>query len=459
MVTAKQAARYLTEYVSLYRSEYERFIAAPPVGAGYPPLRISPYLHSSEFYCYLAKDGGVLADFTWEPPYDWHIAGGPALLVDTQDTRTPPEIRMLLEGAGILGKDIGIYRIAAKGDIPDEIWSGSLPRPSETATAQVDQTTIHVHRFTLSWAALIERLTFGALGRILDLHLPSATSEFWTPRIIRDLGIGTADRQYRRFFHYCELLRHSDDAAWDPRSAWARANVDVRRDFAFTAARAEEGGRTGATLAFETPQAQLGPPFRDRLTALQAAIEGFELLLESQAGAEEQVFHTYLQEHPVLLDVYGSAVSKPRLTYPKGTSSPLGKTYVEPDFVVRYPENTYRLIELEKPSHELATKRGDPRTAVTHAAFQTAEWKHYILHHYAEIERAFPGIAGSYKTTVIVSRTIELFLGSSTSVHQYLGLVRQQLAVDDILTYDDIVARAKTALVQLAGLAQAMSDS
>lgn len=207
------------------------------------------------------------------------------------------------------------------------------------------------------------------------------------------------------------------------------------------------------------PQAQLGPPFRDRLAALQAAIEGLELLLQSQAGAEEQVFHTYLQEHPVLLDVYGSAVSKPRLTYPNGAFSPLGKTYVEPDFVIRYPENTYRLIELEKPNHELAAKRGDPRTAVTHAAFQTAEWKHYILHHYSEIAKTFPGIAGSYKTTVIISRTVELFLGSSTNVHQYLTLVRQQLAVDDILTYDDLITRAKTALIQLAGLAQAMSDS
>ena len=149
-----------------------------------------------------------------------------------------------------------------------------MPQPSETATAQVDETTIHVQRFTLSWASLLDRLTFGAFGRILDLKLSGYTSEFWIPRIIRDLGISTADRKNQRFFHYCELLRHADDAAWDPRSAWARANVDVRRDFAFSAAWAERGG-VGGTLSFEAPQAQLGPPFRDRLAALQAAIEGF----------------------------------------------------------------------------------------------------------------------------------------------------------------------------------------
>jgi hypothetical protein len=286
MVTAKNAGRYLSEYLKLYRSEYERFIAAPPDGAGYPPLLISPYLYSSELHCYVAKDGAVLADFTWKPPYDWAIAGGPALLVDTKETKTPQEVRDLLESQGLLGQFIGIYRIAAQNDIPDEVWSGVLPQPSETATAQVDETTIHVQRFTLSWASLLERLTFGAFGRILDLKLPNYTSEFWIPRIIRDLGISTADRKNQRFFHYCELLRHTEDAAWEPRSAWARASIDVRRDFAFSAAWAERGG-VGGTLSFEAPQAQLGAPFRDRLAALQAAIEGFEALLRDQPDADE----------------------------------------------------------------------------------------------------------------------------------------------------------------------------
>jgi hypothetical protein len=233
-----------------------------------------------------------------------------------------------------------------------------------------------------------------------------------------------------------------------------RANVDVRRDFAFSAAWAERGG-VGGTLSLEAPQAQLGPPFRDRLAALQVAIEGFEALLRDQPDADERVFHEYLNTHHVLLDVYGSGSSKPQFEYPEGTSL-LGKAYVEPDFVIRYPENTYKLVELEKPSHELATKRGDPRSALTHAAFQIGEWKHYIANHYAEIQNDFPGIAGSYRTMVIISRAIQAYLGSTDDVHTYLSLVRQQLNVDEIFTYDDLITRAKTALVQLASLAQAM---
>jgi hypothetical protein len=456
VVTAKRAAIYLTEYVKLYRREYERFIATPPDGAGYPPLRISPYLHSSELYCYLAKDGAVLADFTLEPPYDWAIHG-PTFIVDTEETKNPPEIRMLL-GGGVLGaQGGGVYRIVAHGGVPDEIWSGVLPKPSETASAQVDQTVIHVQRFTLSSTALLDRLTFGAFARIVNLRFPSYTSEFWAPRIIRDLGISTADLKHKQFFHYCELLGHVDDAAWEPRSAWARANMDVRRDFAFSVAYADRGGGVG-TLSFDTPLAELGPPFRDRLAGLRDAIEEFESLLEEQPEADERVFHSYLEEHPILLDVYGSASSKPRFTYPAGASF-LGKSYVEPDFIIQYPENTYKLIELEKPGHELATKRGDPRTALTHAAFQIAEWKDYIARFYTEIQNDFPGIAGSYKTMVIISRTSQRYLDSTANIHEYLSLVRQQLAVNDILTYDDLITHAKTAFVQIAGLAQGTDGS
>ena len=113
----------------------------------------------------------MLADFTWEPPYDWAVAGGPALLVDTEETKTPQEVGDFLESQGLLGQPIGIYRIAAPDDIPHETWSGVLPKPSETATAQVDQTTMQVHRFTLSWADFLDRLTFGAFWPSQDLTI------------------------------------------------------------------------------------------------------------------------------------------------------------------------------------------------------------------------------------------------------------------------------------------------
>jgi hypothetical protein len=74
-------------------------------------------------------------------------------------------------------------------------------------------------------------------------------------------------------------------------------------------------------------------------------------------------------------------VSRPRFVYPEG-KSPLGKAYVEPDFVIRRPGSRYTVVELERPGKLVATKRGHARAEVTQASFQIAEFKDYIVEHY-----------------------------------------------------------------------------
>ena len=110
------------------------------------------------------------------------------------------------------------------------------------------------------------------------------------------------------------------------------------------------------------------------LHAFEQAIEGLERLLAEQADADEEVFQNYLTENPLVLDVYGEVIPKPNFIYPEG-SSPLGKTFVQPDFLVRRHPSSYRLIELERPSKKMATKRGESRAEVTQAVFQIAEFK------------------------------------------------------------------------------------
>src|SRR5262245_21886447 len=41
---ARPFLEYLQRYVEAYRAEWARFTQAPPAGAGYPALRVSPYL-------------------------------------------------------------------------------------------------------------------------------------------------------------------------------------------------------------------------------------------------------------------------------------------------------------------------------------------------------------------------------------------------------------------------------
>lgn len=374
---------------------------------------------------------------------------------DFPESRTPAWVTDILKNEGLSGQSIGIYRVVSQEGIPNDIWHGTLGTPVETYSGEADGLVLEVYRYEYEWRELIRRLSYGVFELILDLRLPDEDSAFWNPRLIRNLGFIPADRNSSRFFGYAELLRHTDAAAWDPRSLWLRVHADLRRDFAYAAtARAPQAGSLGATIASAIPEVRFGQRVRDRLDILVAAADGLESLLATQGDAPEAVFHDYLLANPVLIDVYGRAESKPRLTYPEG-QSPLGKAYVEPDFIWTYPNNTYKLIELEKPGHILGTREGHPRAAVTHGAFQIAEWKDYINRHYNLISSRYPGIAGSYTSALIIGRETERHIGNAADVSHYMALLRQQFAVEEVLTYDDLIHKARAAIAQL----QALADS
>lgn len=443
------AAKYLTAYISEYRHEFERLTAPPPRGSGYPARAVSPYLRSGTFRCLLARNGSAIANFGWEPDYDWHIAGGPALMPDYEPTKTPPELTDLLRRGGILGKPVGIYRIVAKeGPMPDAVWRGELPTPTSTAFERLaDGTTVEACELDVDWADLVARLTFGAFGPILDVHLQSSSSPYWTPIIVTDLGFFPADRSARRFFHYLELAPHVTPAAWDEQSIWARVYADVRRDFA--QAPTQAGG--GIRYPGEPPPG-VPPPsetLATRLPVLRQAIDELRNALALEPPAEEEVLQTLFEKNPLLLDVYGNVHPRPRFLYPSG-GGPTGKAFVEPDFVVvedLVSGPRYELIEIERPGKQLATRAGHARVDLTQAAWQIGEWTSYIANHYDQIRDVFPGIS-THRTTIIISRATEQAVAGK-DLREWLGVARAQLRVDDILVYDDVLRRAQSAYDRL----------
>lgn len=441
-ISINKVADYICMYIQTYRTEYIKFIEG-----GYPDINLSPYLYSNELYCYLANDGAVIADHSNQPNYNWEIAGGPTLMVDYPESRTPISIIELLKKEGIYGKDIGIYRLVSKDGFSDEIWRGKLPQPINLITKRYDNTNVIVYEIDTSWIHLIELLTFGALCKIIDIKLPDVSDNFWNPHIIRNLGFTPADRNNKRFFNYLELIRHVEEAAWDSRSINTRVSHDLRRDFAHSIVK---NGNHGGTLSFSYEE-QI-QPFFDRLSDLEKTIALFERLLNEEGNANEEVFHKFIKDNPVLLDVYGQAISKPRLIYPDG-QSPLGKKYVEPDFIIKYPLNQYRLIELEKPSKNLATKSGQPRNEVTQAVFQISEWKAYIRNHYELIKDQYPSINFYCLSSVIISRTTEESFGNGRDKRRYKELLKEHYSgIDEILTYDDLLIKAKDAYHKLNNL-------
>jgi hypothetical protein len=397
---------------------------------------------------YIARDGYAIADYSNEPDYMWHVAGGPTLMIDTEPSSVPEQINAILQQRGLLGKDIGIYRIVPRQPLTPGVAEGVLQSNAKQIERRVNGTKILARSYSYDLAGLISRLTLGALGPTLDLDIRDAQSEFWVPRVIRGLGITTADRSIKRWFNYLEIGFHVESAAWDRRAIWARVSIDLRRHFLQAVAAAD---KQGASISLDAATAPLDllTVIPDRLAKVKDAIDGFTDLLDKHGSDAESTFHQYIAKHPVLLDVYGTAESKPRLEYPLG-ESPLGKRYVEPDFLIRYPGNRYKLIELERPSKRLATIKGEPRSGVTQAAWQIGEWKDYIQNHYELIRERYPGISSMPRTEVVISRSTAEQSGVS-DVSRYLAMVRQQLNVDEVITYDLLLEQAREAYARLSG--------
>jgi hypothetical protein len=455
MASAEQAATYLGRYIQEYRRGYDLMTQAPPDGSGYPDLGTSPYLRAESLVAYIAKDGAVIADYEREPPGRWDVAGGPTLLVDYEPTRTPAWVTDELTRQGALGKNIGIYRIVARDPLDDAVWSGWVPVTAETATTRIGSTRVEVGAVDLPVTELVARLTFGAFGPILHLKFPGEEADFWQPHIIRDLGFATADRERRRFFHYLEILHHSDIAAWDPRSTPFRAHVDVRRDFA-----ASISVGAGGTIQVPRGQESTGAvvphfsPFEaiaNQVLSVSLALDGFRTLVA--ADRPEAEYQEYLQEHPELLDAYGVRFhARPRFRYPEERRSPVGKTYVEPDFVIEYTGQRYTLVELERPSTQLGTERGQPSAAATAPAFQLAEWRSFIREFPSVVEELFPGLPHSYKTMAVMSRSTGQ--RPDRDPIRYRQLVADTHNFDDLYYYDELVERTDVALARLAALGE-----
>jgi len=451
VVTLDEIARFIFRYAAEYREAYSKATSPPPSGPGYPDVATSPYVGKSTFSVYVTDKGVVINHEGPEPPYQWFIAGGPALKVDYEPTKTPAAVTQLLKQEGLLGKSIGIYRIVAKDSLEDATWRGEVTGITKSISVQDDGTGIHlnVNRVGGGLAKLVEQLTFGAFGKILDAHFPVENSAIGMPHVIEGMGVFPADLNNRRFLNRLEIYGQSDSCAWDVRLAHIRANLDVRNDFARSLS--NPAGESGGSLLLGNPNAWI-KSYTDRLQNLRMALAELRSALQVQGEGIESVFHQVLEKYPLLLDVYGQTESKPHFKYPDTSKSPIGKSYLEPDFLIRYPNRSYKLIEIERPSKQVATSQGQPTAQVGQAVFQTAEWKHYIKSHYQEIADRYPGIQSNCKTCVIMSRAQQRNLANEEVLHDYIGLMMDQFNIDEFLTFDDLYERTSYAYALLSGV-------
>ena len=156
------------------------------------------------------------------------------------------------------------------------------------------------------------------------------------------------------------------------------------------------------------------------------------------SGPEEPV-HQFLRVHPHLISQ--------TFTW-RGSKLPFGNELVS-DFVFREPPNDYLLVELESPQHELFTKNGDQRVQLNHAIQQTSNWVRYIADNKRTVEDELElvGISATPRRLVVIGRSASLTERDRRTLSQLMS-DNPHLT---ILTYDDMIDRAKANLERLLG--------
>lgn len=119
------------------------------------------------------------------------------------------------------------------------------------------------------------------------------------------------------------------------------------------------------------------------------------------------------------------------------------------DFVLREPRNDYLLVEIEAPYRELFRKDGHPRQELTHAVGQIDDWLIFIQNHKAEVERELGllGISATPRTLVVIGRSASL----NEENRRKLAVMQGQRPHLSIITYDDLIERARSNLERLLG--------
>jgi Domain of unknown function (DUF4263) len=239
----------------------------------------------------------------------------------------------------------------------------------------------------------------------------SSSPEQFIARIVTPLPVG---------WQAIEIYPRLDETYWKPEYAGAWAKHDLESAIA---------QRNAIEMAFY--QLDGRGAARDRYAEI---IGEFEALL---SGPEEPC-HQFLKSHPELIcpthdaywskKVFGAHVS---------------------DFVFREPHNDYLLVEIEAPHRLLFRKDGHPRQALNHAISQIRDWVRFIQENKAKVEQELGlfGISAAPRSLVVIGRSSSLTEENRSA----LSVMQTDQPRLTILTYDDLLRRARTQLERLLG--------
>jgi hypothetical protein len=116
----------------------------------------------------------------------------------------------------------------------------------------------------------------------------------------------------------------------------------------------------------------------------------------------------------------------------------LGIEYVT-DFVVKRLDNEYILTELEKPWDRVFTAGADFTANFTHGLGQVLDFQQWVNTHAEYARTLMPGIA-TPRGLLVIGRSTQMTEHQKNKLHRF----RLNSSGIEILTYDDLLHRAKT---------------
>lgn len=170
------------------------------------------------------------------------------------------------------------------------------------------------------------------------------------------------------------------------------------------------------------------------LTTLQMGIEQLEALLSKNERNENSI-QKCLTENPILFGTdYVKLVSKPKL----------GSEF-EMDYALQKYSGEYDLVEIESSNLPIYTKGGNPSQYLVHAEQQVIDWLHWIEWNSPYARENLPELS-SPVGYIIIGRNRDLKDEDRQKLRRRNSIYKGQIVV---LTYDDLIVKAKNLLNQL----------
>jgi len=328
--------------------------------------------------------------------------------------------------------------------------------PKAKATLE-DGTVIEVVKDKRSRQSFIRMITLG----LFNLQR-GPVSEYGKHGGLAKLTIRNDALKKERHVSSIAWYPYRDRTGWHPKNAWIYAFYDIRYHIASAIAESEKAGEVYElgegkeiiVIPTETiwREYDIKTTLGAKLVKFSKDIVEFKDLLEESKSSKEKKFLDYLDKHTHLLDLYAIYIKpQPFLKIPNSKLSTVKGRGRLPDYIAKYRDDTYLLIEVERPSKPIFVGEDTrPSYQLTQAVNQVSVWDE-IIRSFGNYLKEYPGLR-NHHSIIIIGRERAQKFESPKMFRQELNRVNQLYTGISVITFDDLVERAQIAVAKIKAL-------